>query len=343
MRRASFIVSVLLACFIVGETASRATASSLDDLIAKAKEEGTIDLYAPSTLTPQGAEALGVALNKKYRMNIQVNYHPSQNMTRNVGQLISRAATGVAPDWDVMVVTDAHHASLWLRKLHEPFPYEKLGVDVQSIGYDKGTVSVAHQIVLPAYNKKVVSAADVPKSWDDLLDPKWKGKVAVSTATHHFGRLAVGAWGEEKTKDFIRKLVEQDLNLGRMSEIYTRLLIGEVSLSFSLTDSFIFRAKATGAPLAQAEDVEPVIAPAYQVGVLKGAPHPNVGHLFSYFLTTPEGQAVWEKHTGQTSAFARGTSTAKRIQGKQVVYMTQEQAEKVDKLSRQFGKMLGFH
>lgn len=342
MKRARFAIAAFGICLIVAGAGSLVAAASLEELIAAAREEGTIEFYAPSTLTPQGAKALGNAFNKKYGLAIQLNYHPSQNMSRNVGLLISRAATGVPPEWDVMVVTDAHHASLWLRRLHQPFPYEELGVEAKVINFDKGTLSVAHQVVLPAYNRNVLSPADAPRSWDDLLDPKWKGKLAVSTATHHFGRLAVGAWGEERTRKYIRQLVMQDLNLGRMSEIYTRLLIGEVSVSFTLTDSFIFRAKKKGAPLVHAEDVEPVIAPAYQIGVLKDAPHPNVGHLFSVFLTTNEGQMIWEKHTGQTSAFAPGTSTYKRLHGKAAVFMTQDDAERVDHLAREFGKMLGF-
>lgn len=110
-------------------------------------------LYAASTLGSQGSQALTAAFNKKHSLNIKVNYHPSGNMIRDIGKIVGLAASGVAPEWDVMVVTDAHHGSLWTRKLHLPFDYKAIGVDDSAIQYDSGTVSIANQMILPAYNK----------------------------------------------------------------------------------------------------------------------------------------------------------------------------------------------
>jgi hypothetical protein len=67
-----------------------------------------------------------------------------------------------------------------------------------------------------------------------------------------------------------------------------------------------------------------------------------VGHLFAVFLTSGEAQAIWEKYGGQTSAFIPGTKTYQYLQGKQVLYMNQGQSQMVDKLARQYGKILGF-
>ncbi|HXF76792.1 MAG TPA: extracellular solute-binding protein, partial [Methylomirabilota bacterium] len=179
-------------------------AAPIDELIKGAKEEGTIEFYGPSTLTPQGAQALGGAFNKKYALNISLKFNPSGNMTADVAKVVGMGATGVAPEWDLMVVTDAHHATLWLRHLlDDPYDYRKLGVNSKLIHYDNGAVSFANQFVLPAYNKKVLPPKDVPKKWEDLLDPKWKGgKLGVTVATHHFARLAT-AWGEERTTKFV--------------------------------------------------------------------------------------------------------------------------------------------
>ncbi|HEX9442554.1 MAG TPA: extracellular solute-binding protein [Candidatus Binatia bacterium] len=320
-----------------------AFAAPVDDLVAAAKKEGgAFEFYAPSTLTPQGAQALTAAFNKKYGLAVKLQYSPSGNMTRDVGKLVGLAASGTPPEWDLMVVTDAHHATLWLRKLHQAFDYKTIGVDSKAVMFDNGAVSFANQFVLPAYNKQLVAAKDVPKSWDDLLSPKWKGKMGVSSAVHHYGRLAAGPWGEEKTTQFVKALTKQELILGRLGEIYSRLLLGEIVIAASLSDSELKSEKNKKAPVVFAEAVSPLIAPGYDAGVLKNAPHPKTGHLFAAYLTTPEAQKIWEQYAGQSSVLVPGTTAHKYVQGKKVVTMSQDQAETVDRMSREYGKILGF-
>lgn len=343
MNRSRFVWPFVLCLALSLAWPPRAPGAPLDDLVAAAKKEGTIEFYAPTTLGPKGAQALAAGLNKEYGLNAKLEYHPSANMAKEVAKVVGMAATGVAPEWDLMVVTDAHHATLWLRKLHQPFDYAKLGVDSKLIHYDSSTVSFANQMVLPAYNSRILPAKDVPKRWEDLLDPKWKGgKLGMSVATHHLSRLAAGPWGEEKTTRFVKDLAKQGVSLGRLGEIYSRLLLGEILLAISLTDSYIYEAKEKGAPIVHAEGVEPVISPAYHAGVLKGARHPNTGHLMALFLTTLEAQRIWEKYGGQTSPFIPGTTAHNYVQGKRVLYMNQSQAQMIDRLAREYGKMLGF-
>jgi iron(III) transport system substrate-binding protein len=331
-----------LGLMMVAAWINSAVAAPVDDLIAGAKKEGVIDFYGPSTLGPECAEAIVTAFNKKHGLNIKVNFTPSGNMTRDTAKIVGLSASGQPPEWDIMVVTDAHHGSLWLRKLHKPFDYASLGVAKERVEYDNGTVSVANQFALPAYNTKLLPPKDVPKTWEDLLDPKWKGKIGVINSTHHWGRLAAGAWGDEKTLDFIKKLSAQKPLLTRAGEMAQRLILGEVLISATLQDSQLHESKESGAPLAFAEQVSPVISPEYHVGVLKNAAHPNVGHLFVTFMASADVQPVWQKYTGHTSAFVPGTNAYKFAQGKKVLYMKQDQADKVDKIARQIGKILGF-
>src|SRR5262245_20715567 len=105
-----------------------ALAAPIDDWVAAAKKEGVIELLAPSTTGDKGAQALGAAFNKKYSLNVKINYTPSNNMTGDVAKLVMGAASRATPEWDLMLVTDAHHATLWSRKLHQPFEYAKLGI-----------------------------------------------------------------------------------------------------------------------------------------------------------------------------------------------------------------------
>lgn len=342
MRNLKLVMSFVLVLLTVVTASAGAFAAAIDELIAGAKKEGTLELYAPSTLTPEGAQRLGQAFNKRYGLNLRVNFTPAGAMTRDVGKVVSIAATGQPQDWDVMLIHDAGHATLWLKKMHQPYDYAKLGVSSDAIQYDRGTVILANQFVLPAYNKQILPAKDVPKSWQDLLDPKWKGgKLGMSTATHHIARLAT-IWGENKATEYVKALAAQQPILGPLGTIYSRLQLGEVQIAITLTDSFVHQAKVAGAPIVHAEEVSPVISPAYNVGVLRGARHPNAGHLFSAFLISPQAQAILEKFGGHTSALVPGTPAYKYIQGKDVIFMKQEQAEMVDHLTRVYGKIFGF-
>ena len=334
---------LLLGFLLVFGTCQPTMAAPIDDLVAAAKKEGVLELLAPSTTGDKGAQALGNAFNRKYGLNIKINYTPSSNMTGDVAKLVLGAASRATPEWDLMLVTDAHHATIWGKHLHQPFDYAKLGIARELIQYDNGVVSLANQFVLPAYNKTVLPARDVPKRWEDLLDPKWKGgKLGVSTATHHLSRLAVGPWGESKTTEFVSAISKQDPILGTLANLYNRLLLGEILLITTLTDSFISQAKRDNAPIVFAEGLDPVISPTYNAGVPKGARHPNVGHLFAVFLTNLEAQEIWERHNGQTSALIPGTTAYKYAQGKPLLQMSQNQAQTVDRLARQYGKILGF-
>ena len=341
MSRFGLSVAGPLVLVVLFGLVSQGVSAPLDELIAAAKKDGVVEFYGPSPLGPQGSQALGQAFNKKYGLNITVNYHPSANMTQEVGKVVGLSASGVPPEWDVMVVTDAQHAALWLRKLHASYEYRKVGIDPKAIYYDNGAISFVHQIVLPAYNKKTLPAKDVPKKWEDLLDPKWTGKIGVTHVTQNWARLAAGPWGEEKATQFVRKLAELKPFLGRPAELTTRLQLGEVLLLAGLHDQFIFDAEKKGAPLAHAH-VEPVIAPALHVGVLKGARHPSSGHLFTAFMMAPEAQEIWEKYNGHSSAFVPSTRVYKYVQGKQTVYLTQDQAAIVDRLADEYGRILGF-
>jgi ABC-type Fe3+ transport system substrate-binding protein len=241
---------LLLGFLLVFGTCQSVLSAPIDDLVAAAKKEGILELLAPSTTGDKGAQALGNAFNKKYGLNIKINYTPSSNMTGDVAKLILGAASRATPEWDLMLVTDAHHATIWGKQLHQPFDYAKLGIARELIQYDNGVVSLANQFVLPAYNKTLLPARDVPKRWEDLLDPKWKGgKLGVSTATHHLSRLAVGPWGESKTTEFVSAISKQDPILGTLANLYNRLLLGEILLIATLTDSFISQRSAITRPL----------------------------------------------------------------------------------------------
>jgi iron(III) transport system substrate-binding protein len=333
----------LLGFFLLFGLVYQVSAASIDGLIAAAKREGIINVQAPSVIGPEAAQELGRAFNTKYGLNVKLNYSPTKGFTQDVATVISQSAMGISPEWDMMVLTENLHADLAQRKLLLPFDYKALGVDSRAVQHDNGSLAFLHGIVLPTYNNQAVAAKDAPKSWEDLLDPRWKdGKLGVSDATYLFALLAAGPWGEEKTTNYVRNVAKLRPFLGRMAEVYTRLELREILVASMLPDNFTHRAKMAGAPIVHAENVDPVLILPYNVGVLKGAAHPNVAHLFTLFMVTPEAQNVWGKYSGQTSAFVTGTRTYNFVKGKQTVFMGGQQQGVVERLSNEYSKILGF-
>ena len=97
MRSLRLLCSGLIAVLVLLQWLSVAPAAPLDELIAAARKEGTLNFYGPSTLKPEGAQVLAQAFNKRYGTNIDVKFIPSGSMTRDVGKVATQAATGAPP------------------------------------------------------------------------------------------------------------------------------------------------------------------------------------------------------------------------------------------------------
>ena len=178
-------------------------------------------------------------------------------------------------------------------------------------------MSFANQVVLPAYKLEDMDPKDVPKRWEDRSILSGREQLA-GYRVGHIDYLAI-RWGEKKFLDFGRALAKQNPVPGKLGERYTRLQIGEIALTTTLTNSFIIRAQKEGAPLEHAQ-VQPVVAPAYHIGALKGSRHPNAAHLFASFMGLPKRNRLGS-YNGQTSSFVPGTKMYNYVQGKDVIYL----------------------
>jgi hypothetical protein len=91
----------------------------------------------------------------------------------------------------------------------------------------------------------------------------------------------------------------------------------------------------------QAQEV--IITKDFLESSFKGARHANSAHLFASFLISPEAQTIWERYNGQTSAFVPGTKMHNYVQGKDVVYLGQNDVDLVNKAVVDLNKILGFN
>ena len=141
------------------------------------------------------------------------------------------------------------------------------------------------------FNTKLVPPGDAPKSYKDLLDPKWKGKMSLAGGAT--GPRWVGHVLNLMGREYLEKMAGQDVKVQNISGAALAGLIvsGEVPLSPTIFDSNIFTAKQTGAPV-EWRPLEPVIASVGTSGMTTKAPHPYAALLFLDYLHSKEGQQV---------------------------------------------------
>jgi iron(III) transport system substrate-binding protein len=326
-----------------GSPAASAPGQPPSAVLLGAAQEGTLAIYASSNLGKEGVAKLEEAFNQKYGLQASIQYTASSSMTRDASRAITEISAGQPPTWDLMMLTDAHYATFVQNGVLEPVDWAALGVaNPNLLAYDGAAINFVSSFVAPAYNPNVVPADQAPKDWNDLLDPKWRGKIGASTATHHWARLAQ-AWGDERTTRFVEGLAAQQPVLGGTPELYNRLTIGEIAIDASIPDTFAFEAKSTGAPFVFVDTVKPLIATNYVVGLLKGVQHPNLAKLLAAFMTTPEAQTIWDNYVGGTSVHIEGTPMWRYAQGKEYVALDAKfAADQLDPLTEKYGRMVGY-
>jgi iron(III) transport system substrate-binding protein len=143
-----------------------------------------------------------------------------------------------------------------------------------------------------AYNTRMLARENAPKTYEDLLLSKWKGKMAMDDADYIMYGSLLEMMGRERGLLFTKKLAQQDLIIRGGHPLLTQLLIGgEFPIYLDGFGSNIEKFKAQGAPIDWVA-LEPVIVSLNPVGMAVNAPHPNTAKLLVEFLLSKEGQEV---------------------------------------------------
>jgi iron(III) transport system substrate-binding protein len=143
-----------------------------------------------------------------------------------------------------------------------------------------------------AYNTNAVKKADLPKKWEDLLDPKWKGKLGIEAKDDDwFASVVQLLGGEEKGLAFFRKLSDTNgISVRKGHTLLNNMVVsGEVPLALTVYNYMPAQAKEKGAPIDWFV-IEPAIARSNAVGIAAKAKHPNAALLFYEYLLGPDGQ-----------------------------------------------------
>jgi iron(III) transport system substrate-binding protein len=262
------------------------------DLEAAAKGEGKVVFYTATDVTV--AEKLAELFRKKYPdIQVQVERAGSERVFQRIGQEYS---TGIY-NADVIETSDAVHFNYfkregWLEPM-VPKPVADLWPADEKDPDGNFAVYRAHLSVL-AYRTDQIKEGEAPKTWTDLLDPRFKGKMVkahpgysgtVMTATFALSELL--GW------DFFEKLGQMDvMQVQSSTEPPKKLAQGERALEIDGNEYNVFRLQEEGVPIKIVYPENGTPLAAGNAAVLKEAPHKNAAKLFYAFLFSLEAQQL---------------------------------------------------
>jgi iron(III) transport system substrate-binding protein len=261
-------------------------------LIEAAKKEGQV-IYYTSTDLPV-AEKLARSFEAKYPgIAVRVERTGAERVFQRIGQEYASNIHAV----DVVNSSDAAHFIVWKRDgILAPFVPEEVAkfYPIEHKDADGQFASFRVWLSIIAYNTNLVKAEDAPKSFSDLLDPKWKGKIVkahpgysgtIMTATYQMQRDLGWAYFEQLAKQSVMQVQSS-------ADPPKKLDLGERSVMADGNEYNIFQLKEAGRPVepVYASEGSPmIIAPN---GVFKAAPNPNAARLFQSFCLGREAQQL---------------------------------------------------
>jgi iron(III) transport system substrate-binding protein len=200
--------------------------------------------------------------------------------------------------------------------------------------FDSTFVKLSDHITNFVYNTDLVKEADKPKSYEDLLNPKWKRRIALDARGGQISHLlSRKVWDEKKFWDYVKALKEQNpIWTARNTEAMAKITSGEAAIG---TGSYaaIENLKERGAPVGFLF-LSPALSQVRGMAILKGAPHPNASKLFLGWLMSPEGLEARDKLA--VGVIEPGTVAYKQVKAANAEVVAEDKIENIlDRLAVQ--------
>ncbi len=257
-----------------------------DPMLDGAKKEGQVVFYA--SMEVQSSQRLVSLFEKKYSfIKVDAPRIGSEKMaTRLIAEAQARKVRA-----DVVHQSGFDFYGVFQKGIFESYPSPQRSAFLAEYRDDKGywTVDSATLNVI-GYNKRQIPAAELPKSFWDLTEPKWKGQLLMDDNESKWMAGMMSYYGEAKTMELLRKLAEQDIQFrAGHSLIQTLVAAGERPIAVVAFANGVDRLKKEGAPIDWIA-ADPIIGLTFGLGLVKDAPHPNAARLFIDFVLSREGQ-----------------------------------------------------
>lgn len=291
MTRTRSPLRLALALALLASLAAVSTSPAQDPRVEAAKKEGKVVWY--TSLALSSSEKVAKLFEAAYPgVKVEVHRTGSQRILQRVMQELSANIKNA----DVVHTSDAGHYVL-LKDKKLLAKYAPAGIDrfpasfKDKDGYHYGLRATVNVI---AYNTKAVSAADAPKTWKDLLDPKWRGKLVTAhpgysgiIATHVLALVHLHGW------DYWKQMAQNKPMLVQSAVDPSGVVgSGERAIAVNGGDYNFFQVKQKGNPVEVVfpkEGVPLVVSPS---AITSFAPHPNAARLFTDFIFSQSVQQV---------------------------------------------------
>lgn len=256
-------------------------------LIDGAKKEGAVTLYSSAVVAD--SNAIIEAFTKKYGVPVRLWRGSSEDILRRA----VTEARGNRYDADVAETAGTEMEGLDREKLLVEVASPVFSQLVpQAVVPHRGWVTDRLSIFTAAYNTTVIHPADAPKSYEDLVDPKWKGKLGLEADDANWFMAIAQHMGEAKAVALFRKIVATNgMSLRKGHTLLSNLVVaGEVPLGLSVYGYRVTELKRRAAPI-DGVVLPPGLALPTGIAAFNKAPHPNAALLFMDFYLT-EGERI---------------------------------------------------
>ena len=282
--------SVVLPLFILC-VATASISMAQDALVQAARKEGKVVWH--TSLALASSTAISHYFRNKYKdIEVEVHRNGSQRVLQRFMQETSAGIKGA----DIIHTSDAGHFEL-LKDKNLLVKFTPQAVTSFSDGFkDKAGFYYGMRATLSvmAHNPKIVSEKDAPKTWKDLLNPKWNGKLVTAhpgysgiIMTHVLALVNQYGW------DYFRDLAKNKLHLVQSANDPAGVVAsGERPIGVNGAEYYYYKMLKQGNPLKIVYPTDGVPLVVSPVAIAKDAPHPNAAKLFTEFIFSKESQQL---------------------------------------------------
>jgi iron(III) transport system substrate-binding protein len=256
-------------------------------LIAAAKKEGSVTFYT-SMQTPESAP-IAKAFEAKYGVKVQLWRATSDQV---IQRIVSEARAN-RQGLDV-VETNAPEIDQVGREniLAEFLTPHSADLPEWAVPPHRRWYAARANLWVVAFNTGKVKKEEIPKTYEEFVDPKWKGRIGIESTDQDWMYAVVNYLGEQRGMEMFRKLsaLRPDMRLGH-ALLAQLIAAGEVQVGLTVYSGNADSIKKRGGPLDWAA-VEPIVGRPQAVAVARNARNPNAALLFAEFMLSPEGQKL---------------------------------------------------